>query len=69
MTHQPSTLRSALTAYERELLLDAFDRAGNVVTAAQLLGVAPMHVYRLLKRHGLAVSSYVRGSRRTLVPA
>lgn len=69
MPSSNNVLRSKLTEHERELLISAFEQAGNVKNVAKLLCVDPVQVYRLLKRHGLTLSPYVRGCRRTLIPA
>ena len=48
-------LRAELLAYERDLLLEALDRAGSKRGAARLLGLSQMALYARLRRHDLRV--------------
>jgi hypothetical protein len=48
-------LRAELLAYERDLLLEALDRAGSKRGAARLLGLTQMALYARLRRHDLRV--------------
>ena len=48
-------LRAELLAYERDLVLEALDRAGSKRGAARLLGLTQMALYARLRRHGLQV--------------
>jgi hypothetical protein len=48
-------LRAELLAYERDLLLEALDRAGSKRGAARLLGITQMALYARLRRHDLRV--------------